>query len=235
MPGLGMKLVYVAPGSFQMGSTDSDIFSDEKPVHRVTISKGYWIGKYEVTQNEYQAIMGHNPSHFKGSNYPVESVSWNDAVKFCKKLSTREQSNGRLPSGYDYRLPTEAEWEFAARGGTRSRGYKYSGSDDVDNVAWYNSNLDNKTHEVGTKSGNELGIYDMSGNVWEWCYDWYGSSYNNGTQADPAGPVTGSYRVARGGCWGSDVRSCRSASRSAGSPVAAGDATGFRIAIASVH
>jgi formylglycine-generating enzyme required for sulfatase activity len=142
----GQSLVYVAPGSFQMGSDDGD--SDEQPVHLVTISRGYGLGKYSVTQKEYESVMGTNPSDFKGSNRPVEQVSWHDAVEYCETLTARERAAGRLPSGsgYEYRLPTEAEWEFAAREGTKSRGYKYSGSDNIDRVgrggswstyAWY--------------------------------------------------------------------------------------------------
>ncbi len=234
MPGLGMKFAYVAPGSFQMGSNNGD--SDEKPVHRVTISRGYWIGKYEVTQSEYQSIMGSNPSNFKGGSLPVETVSWNDAVKFCKKLTERERLAERLPSGYEFRLPTEAEWEFAARGGDKSRGYKYSGSDNIDNVAWYESNSGSKTHEVGTKSGNELGIYDMSGNVWEWCLDDWHSNYNGApSNGSRWGNGSGSRRVIRGGSWDSHARDCRSALRYNFSPGNTLNLLGFRVAIAPVH
>jgi formylglycine-generating enzyme required for sulfatase activity len=230
--GLGMKFVYVAPGSFQMGSNDGGSWDNEKPVHRVTISRGYWIGKYEVTQSEYQSIMGSNPSNFKGRNNPVETVNWHDAVKFCQKLTTRERVAGRLPSGYEYRLPTEAEWEFAARGGTKSRGYKYSGSDHIDSVAWHGLNsFLNEIQEVGTKSGNELGVYDMSGNVWEWCNDRYGE-YSSNSQTDPKGPSTGSARVGRGGGWYYYAGYCRSAFRSSGSPGDSDYSIGFRVAIA---
>ncbi len=231
VPGLDMKFAYVSPGSFNMGSNDGN--SDEKPVHRVTISRGYWIGKYEVTQSEYQDLMGTNPSHFKGSNNPVEQVSWNDAVKFCERLTQRERAAGRLPEGYAYRLPTEAEWEYAARGGAKSRGYKYSGSDDLDRVGWYDGNSGKKTHEVRTKSGNELGLYDMSGNVWEWCNDWYGE-YGSGTQSDPAGPGTGSARVNRGGSWGSRARRCRSAIRGGNSPGYTPCDLGFRVVLGPI-
>ncbi len=229
---MGMKFVYVAPGSFQMGSNDGG--SAEKPVHRVTISRGYWIGKYEVTQDEYQSIMGSNPSRFKGGNNPVEMVSWNDAVKFCEKLTERERAAGRLPSGYEYRLPTEAEWEYAARGGNKSRGYKYSGSDSIDNVAWYSSNSRNKTHEVGTKSGNELGIHDMSGNVWEWCNDRYGN-YPGGSTTDPTGASLGSSRVYRGGSWANYSGNCRSAFRTSALSGGTNFSIGFRVAFAPVH
>ena len=231
IPGLDMKFVYVAPGSFMMGSNNGN--TDEKPVHRVTISKGYWIGKYEVTQSEYQKIMGTNPSHFKGPDKPVETVSWNDAENFCKKLTERERKAGRLPPGYTYQLPTEAEWEFAARGGTKSRGYKYSGSDNIDSVAWYGSNSDNKTHEVGTKSGNELGIYDMSGNVWELCNGWYGK-YSSNSVTPPKGASPGSRRVLRGGCWYNNARLCRVANRNNYSPRYADIPLGFRVALAPI-
>ncbi len=249
VPRLDMKFVYVSPGSFMMGTKDG--CSYERPVHRVTISKGYWIGKYEVTQTEYQAIMGTKPSYFKGSNNPVEEVSWNDAVKFCEKLTDRERKAGRLPEGYAYRLPTEAEWEYAARGGSKSRSYKYSGSNDLDRVAWYyensgDSRLDDsswsadklksnncRTHEVGTKSGNELGIYDMSGNVREWCNDyWNEDEYYSSSRTDPLGPGTGSHRVYRGGSWNINPFSCRAANRFLGSPGRRNWDLGFRVVLA---
>jgi formylglycine-generating enzyme required for sulfatase activity len=229
----GLALVYVAPGSFQMGSNDSDSYRREKPVYHVTISQGYGIGKYPVTQSEYRSIMDRNPSYFKGGNNPVEQVSWHDAVKYCEKLTARERAAGRLPSGYEYRLPTEAEWEFAARGGVKSRGYKYSGSDNLTSVAWYNGNSGNKNHKVGTKAPNELGIYDMSGNVWEWCRDWY-DSYSSDSQVDPAGPDSGSSRVNRGGSWDNNAfaGACRVAYRDFNSPGYADDDLGFRVAFA---
>jgi len=204
-----IPLVYVEGGSFQMGSNDGG--SDEKPVHQVTVSS-FYIGKYEVTQKEWQEVMGSNPSNWKGDNLPVEQVSWYDAVDYCNKRSRKE---GLTPcysgsgsnitcnwSANGYRLPTEAEWEYAARGGNKSKGYKYSGSNDVGAVAWYDGNSGNKTHEVGTKAANELGIHDMSGNVWEWCWDWYNSGYYaKSPGSDPKGPGSGSSRVLRGGSW----------------------------------
>lgn len=187
-------MVYVEGGTFTMGATSeqgSDAYSDESPAHSVTVSD-FYIGKYEVTQAQWRAVMGSNPSNFKGDNLPVEQVSWNDIQKFITKLNTM--------TGKTFRLPTEAEWEYAARGGNQSKGYKYSGSNTLDNVAWY-YNSGGKTHPVGQKQPNELGLYDMSGNVWEWCQDWYGS-YSSSSQTNPTGPSSGSYRVLRGGDWG---------------------------------
>ncbi|MBP7564165.1 MAG: formylglycine-generating enzyme family protein, partial [Candidatus Cloacimonetes bacterium] len=198
------EMVKVEGGTFQMGSTNGE--SDEKPVHSVTVSS-FFIGKYEVTQKEWQAVMGDNPSHFKGDNKPVEQVTWYQTVEFCNKLSQKEDLtpayaiNGTSVScnwnADGYRLPSEAEWEFAARGGKLSKDYTYSGSNNLDEVGWYSSNSDD-THEVGTKKANELGIYDMSGNVWEWCWDLY-DSYTSSAQTNPRGASSGSGRVGRGG------------------------------------
>lgn len=196
------NMVKVEGGTFRMGSTKYD---DEKPIHTVRLSD-FCIGKYEVTQEEWEAVMGNNPSHFKGENKPVECVSWKDCQEFIKKLNDL--------TGLQFRLPTEAEWEYAARGGNRSKGYKYSGSNNIGNVAWYWDNSNKETHAVGTKQPNELGIYDMSGNVWEWCSDWYSSSYYSSSPADnPTGPSTGSYRVIRGGGWYYYAEYCRVSSR----------------------
>ena len=199
-------MVYVSGGTFTMGATSeqgSDVYDNEKPTHSVTLSS-YYICKYEVTQALWRAVMGSNPSHFEGDNLPVECVSWNDCQTFIKRLNSY--------TGRDFRLPTEAEWEFAARGGNYSRHYKYSGSNYISDVAWYSDNSGNRTHPVGTKQANELGLYDMSGNVWEWCGDWYGS-YSSYSQNDPTGPNSGSCRVLRGGGWDGSVRGCRSSFR----------------------
>lgn len=184
------ELVFVNGGTFQMGFNFSNVI--EKPVHSVTLSS-FNIGKYEVTQGQWTAVMGSNPSNFSGcENCPVESVSWNDVQEYIKKLNTK--------TGKSYRLPTEAEWEFAARGGEFSKGYSYSGSSDLRDVAWTSINMGNKTNFVGTLKANEIGIYDMTGNVWEWCSDWYGD-YNNSNATNPTGPSSGQFRVHRGGSW----------------------------------
>ena len=162
-----------------------------------------------MTQALWQTVMGNNPSKFKGDNLPVEQVKWKDCQKFLSKLN---RITGKM-----FRLPTEAEWEYAARGGNKSRGYQYSGSNNLSDVAWYDDNSGNKTHAVGTKQPNELGIYDMSGNVSEWCQDWYGE-YNSSSQVNPTGANSGSYRVGRGGCWGSGARRFHSSCRGCGTP-----------------
>ena len=208
--GIKYSMVWVDGGTFRMGATSeqgSDAYSDENPVHSVTLS-GYYIGKTEVTQALWKAVMGSNPSRFKGDNLPVEWVSWNDCQEFIRKLNSL--------TGQNFRLPTEAEWEFACRGGNNSRGYKYSGSNYIDNVAWYWDNSGEKTHPVATKLPNELGIYDMCGNVWEWCSDWYGD-YSSGAQTNPKGPYDGSIRVFRGGSWYYIAWNCRSSRHGNGS------------------
>lgn len=200
--GVTFEMVHVEEGTFTMGATaeqGDDAYDNEKPAHEVTLSN-YVIGKFEVTQALWTAVMGNNPSRFKGENRPVECVSWNDCQAFVKKL------NGL--TGENFRLPTEAEWEYAARGGNKSKGYKYSGSNDIDEVAWYDGNSGSLTHPVGTKKPNELGIYDMSGNVWEWCNDWYGV-YTSTPANNPIEPSSGGYRVIRGGSWYYNARFCR--------------------------
>ena len=218
------EMVRVEGGTFTMGATaeqGSDADDDEKPTHQVTLSS-YSIGKTEVTQALWQAVMGSNPSNFKGSNLPVEEVSWEDCQTFIRKLNAL--------TGKNFRLPTEAEWEFAARGGNNSRGYKYSGSNTLSNVAWYDDNSSDKTHPVATKAPNELGIYDMSGNVWEWCSDWYGS-YSSSSQYNPTGSNTGSYRVFRGGSWGLNARYCRVSHRNYFTPTSRNYDLGLRLAL----
>jgi len=233
---LNIEMIAVQGGTFMMGCTSEqsdNCFDDEKPAHQVTVSD-FYIGKYEVTQAQWMAVMGTNPFYFKGDNLPVEEVSWNDVQEFIRKLNSVTNKN--------YRLLTEAEWEFAARGGNSSRGYRYSGSNTVDNVAWYWENIPNQTsgnmgygtQRAGTKSSNELGIHDMSGNVGEWCSDWYLSNYyNSSPQNNPQGPASGSDRVLRGGCWKGVTWSARVSSRGYYAPDYRTDHVGFRLACSS--
>ena len=224
--GVTFTMVKVEAGTFTMGATEeqgSDAFDREEPAHQVTLTKDYYIGQTEVTQALWQAVMGSNPSNFKGDNLPVEKVSWEDCQTFITKLNSLTDSK--------FRLPTEAEWEYAARGGNKSRGYKYSGSNSLNDVAWYTSTTnDSGTKPVATKAPNELGIYDMSGNVWEWCYDWYGS-YSSGAQTDPTGATSGSYRVDRGGCFRSYARGCRVSCRGGSTPAGRSDNRGLRLCL----
>ena len=204
--GICIEMVKVEAGTFMMGATSEmkNPYDDEKPVHQVTLTNDYYMGKYEVTQALWQVVMGKNPSYFKGDNLPVNYVRWKDCQRFISKLNSM--------TGRKFRLPTEAEWEYAARGGKKSRGYQYSGSSNISDVAWYDGNSGDKTHPVGSKQANELGIYDMTGNVLEWCQDWYGSYYSS-SQTNPTGATSGSRHVNRGGSWAKNVRrsspSCR--------------------------
>ena len=219
------EMVYVEGGTFTMGGTSeqgSDAESDERPVHSVTLSS-FHIGKYEVTQGLWREVMGSNPSYNpSGDDYPVENVSWEDCQEFIGKLNAR--------TGLTFRLPTEAEWEYAARGGRKSRGYKYSGSNSIGDVAWYSGNSGNHTHPVGRKSPNELGLYDMSGNVWEWCQDWYGD-YTAEAQRNPTGPSSGGFRVLRGGGYWDGARGCRVSYRALSAPGNRGVSLGLRLVL----
>ncbi|MDR1895237.1 MAG: SUMF1/EgtB/PvdO family nonheme iron enzyme [Prevotellaceae bacterium] len=211
---INIEMVYVQGGTFTMGCTAEQgnyCLDREKPVHQVTLSS-FYIGKYEITQAQWKSVMGNNPSYFKSDNLPVEQVSWDEVQEFIRKLNAQ--------TGENYRLPTEAEWEYAARGGAKSNGYKYSGSNNVYEVAWCYDNSGNKTHPVGTKQANELGIYDMSGNVYEWCGDWYGA-YSSEAQTNPRGSSSGSYRVNRGGSWNSGAQIVRV-------PLRNGSTSGYR-------
>ena len=227
--GVTFKMMPVAAGSFMMGATSEqkEPWDDEKPVHRVTLTKDYYMGETEVTQALWRAVMGSNPSNFKGNNRPVEQVSWNDCQTFIRKLNSLLA--GRLPSGKSFRLPTEAEWEFAARGGNRSNKYQYSGSNNLSSVAWYGDS-NGSTHDVKGKSPNELGLYDMSGNVWEWCNDYWGD-YTSSSQTDPSGPSSGPYRVDRGGSWNNDAGYCRVALRNSCTPASRNNNLGLRLAL----
>ena len=221
--GVRFDMIAVEGGTFTMGATaeqGSDADCNERPTHRVTLSS-YLIGKTEVTQKLWEAVMGYNPSDCKGSSSPVEHVSWEDCQTFITKLNNL--------TGKKFRLPTEAEWEYAARGGNKSKGYKYSGSNWLDDVAWYHTT--SSTHPVAAKVPNELGIYDMSGNVREWCSDWYGD-YSSSAQTNPTGPNSGSKRVCRGGSW--DIYNsglCRVSSRSRETPSFHSNGNGLRLAL----
>ena len=206
-----MKLVEA--GTFQMGSDAADDNDWDKPVHSVTLTKDYYMGETEVTQALWYAVMGSVFLGYRSSNLPVDWVSWDDCQTFITKLNAL--------TGATFRLPTEAEWEFAAKGGKKSQGYTYAGSNTIEDVAWYSENSyslgssspDYGTHAVATKAPNELGLYDMSGNVEEWCQDWFGH-YSSSAQTDPTGATSGSSRVNRGGCWRNDARDCRVSERS---------------------
>ena len=222
--GISIAMVRIEAGTFTMGATAEmkDPWDNEKPTHRVTLTNDYYIGKYEVTQALWKAVMGKNPSLFKGDNLPVEQVSWNDCQEFISKLN-------RI-TGKTFRLPTEAEWEYAARGGNKSRGYQYSGSNNLSDVAWFMDNSGDETHAVGTKQPNELGIYDMSGNVWEWCQDRYGK-YNSSSQVNPTGANSGSERVNRGGGWDYYAIGCRSSLRDSNTPSSYSRGLGLRLVL----
>ena len=220
-----LKLMPIAAGSFAMGSTNGD--DDEQPVTRVTISQAYWLGATEVTQRQWEAVMGNNPSNFKGANLPVECVSYGEALSFCRKVTKQERAAGRLPTGYEYTLPTEAQWEYACRAGTTG---DYAGN--LDAMGWSEDNSGERTHEVGGKKANGWGLYDMHGNVMEWCLDWRGA-YAGGSVTDPRGATSGSYRVFRGGCWFFSASICRSASRGDYLPDRRNGGLGFRLALIS--
>ena len=232
---IGVKLVLIPKGTFMMGSPESEKGRYENETqHEVTISKDYYLGVYEVTQAQYEKVIGKNPSHFQGAivgnenvDLPVENVSWHDAVEFCKKLSElpEEKKAGRV-----YRLPTEAEWEYACRAGSKTA---YSFEDEeglLPEYGWFSRNSSNRTHTVGLLEPNAWGLHDMHGNVWEWCSDWY-EEYPKGAVSDPTGPKEGSYRVLRGGCWNDEAAYCRSAFRIRHDPSYRHRDLGFRLAL----
>ncbi len=245
IPDMQLDLMPIAPGTFQMGSASGGD-KDERPITQVTLTKPFWLGKTEVTQAQWVAVMGSNPSNFqggtggpatqkivtevlgrnfKGGNLPVENVSWNDAMEFCRKLTERERAAGRLPDGYAYSLPTEAQWEYACRAGTTG---DYAGN--LDAMGWYDKNGGKTTHPVGQKQANAWGLHDMHGNVWEWCLDWYGN-YSGGSVTDPTGPQSGSDRVNRSGSWVDATSYCRSSDRNWTGPGLRFSTIGFRLAL----
>lgn len=234
---LNFKMIFVKGGTFQMGNYSGD--DDEKPVHSVTVSN-FYMGEFEVTQALWQEVMGSTvyqqrdkantswPMCGVGANYPMYYVNHSEAEEFCGRLNQRLR--GQLPDGYSFALPTETEWEYAARGGSKSNAYTCSGSNYLSDVGWYADNSSESTHAVGMKRANELGLYDMSGNVWEWCADWYGS-YVSSAQTNPQGPSSGSRRVLRGGGWSNGALYCRVAHRGSNSPSNRYNGNGFRLAL----
>jgi formylglycine-generating enzyme required for sulfatase activity len=240
-------MVWIPPGSFVMGSPESERnrSSDEGPQTIVTISKGFWLGKYEVTQREFLEVMGYNPSVFTGDlDRPVESVDWYEAVEYCNRLTARERAAGRLPAGYEYRLPTEAQWEYACRAGTTTR-FSFGDAVECDDgcgacsiadryMWWCGNDTPFGTKRVGQKLPNGWGLYDMHGNVREWCADWWRDSLPGGSVTDPTGPSSGSNRVDRGGSWGNVGQLCRSASRDGYWPASGDFSLGFRAALVAV-
>jgi formylglycine-generating enzyme required for sulfatase activity len=220
-----MELVLSPAGEFLMGSPDSDKdnIGYVKPQHRVRITKPFYLGKYPVTQDQWEAVMGNIPSQFDGPKNPVETVSWEDCQQFLGKLNAKSAAGGGK-----FQLPSEAQWEYACRAGSKT---KYCFGDDetrLGDYAWYAKNSDSKTHPVGEKKPNAWGLYDMHGNVWEWCQDWYGA-YGAEAATDPSGPATGSHRVNRGGCWAFPAGRCRSAYRSGDVPGCRSYVLGFRV------
>ncbi|MBR5978818.1 MAG: formylglycine-generating enzyme family protein, partial [Verrucomicrobia bacterium] len=237
-----LDMIWIEPGAFLMGSPEDELGRKNDEVqHQVTLTQGYWLGKYEITQAQYEAVMGENPSYHKGADQPVEKVRWNDAMEFCDKLTAIEREAGRLPDGYEYTLPTEAQWEYACRAGTTTafnNGTNIPTKEqenkepcpNLDEVGWYKYNSDETTHPVGLKKPNAWGVYDMHGNVFEWCLDWKGD-YPTSSVTDPKGASTGSERVARGGSLSSSAFSCRSALRFGDFPSMPFGNFGFRVAL----
>jgi formylglycine-generating enzyme required for sulfatase activity len=232
------NMVFITPGTFRMGSPTNEVDrrDNEGPQTAVTINRGFWMGKYEVTQWEYLAVMGSNPSYFIGdTNRPVERVNWYDATNYCATLTQRERLAGRIATNSVYRLPTEAEWEYACRGWTSDRRFSYgddAGYTNLANYAWFYDNSGLTTHPVGQKLPNAWGLYDMHGNVWECCQDWSSVNLPGGIATDPQGPATGSSREVRGGGWADYAGGCRSAHRNGSNPDIGGSFIGFRVVLA---
>jgi formylglycine-generating enzyme required for sulfatase activity len=222
---IGMKFVMIPAGEFQMGA---NLYEHEKPVHNVKITKPFYMQAAEVTQKQWAAVMGNNPSNFRGDDLPVEQVSWNDAQEFIKKLNEKERKKA-------YRLPTEAEWEYACRAGSKGKFCFGDNEGTLGEYAWYNANFECKTYPVGQKKPNAWGLFDMHGNVWEWCQDLYGSDYySNSPFEDPQGPKIGGCRVLRGGCWDTQYADhCRSATRLMNEPDYRAGNYGFRLSFSS--
>ena len=232
------NMVWIPAGRFTMGSPSNEVgrYSVEDSLTKVTITRPFWLGKYEVTQREWEELMDTNPSYWKDPDLPVETVTWFEAIEFCEKLTEREEAAGRLPDGYEYSLPTEAQWEYACRAGTSTRFYYGDdpGYTQLGKYAWYRDNS-LRTHPVGLKLPNAWGLHDMYGNVWEWCMDWYSSSYPGGSVNDPKGATRARGRVFRGGSWSYNAVSCRSAYRSRSNPTIRINSIGFRVVLAPVQ
>ena len=227
--GLNLEMVLIPAGEFMMGSpdTDKDALDNEKPAHKVKIITPFYLGKYEVTQEQWGAVMGNNPSSFKGRKNPVEEASWDDCQKFFEKLNAKVGTQGGK-----FMLPTEAQWEYACRAGSATAYCSGDEESGLGEYAWYDGNSDGKTHPVGEKKPNVWGLYDMHGNVWEWCADWYDEKYYADSPTDdPTGHETGSSRVGRGGDWSSDSWFCRSGSRSGCAPGLRCDLLGLRVSL----
>ena len=231
--GVSLRLQPIRSGTFLMGSPVGELGRDQdEKQHEVRLSQGFWLGKYEVTQEQWDSIMDSNPSYFDAQDgrVPVEAVTWERAMEFCRKLTDFEISSGRLPGGFRYTLPTEAQWEYAARAGSKGRFNFGNNERELYRAAWFSRNSMSKTHRVGEKLPNAWGLHDMHGNVWEWCLDWY-EEYPEGSVTDPTGPNTGAYRVLRGGGWFDSAETCRSAFRRGYLPDLAGNLMGFRVAL----
>ena len=225
---LSMEMLWIKPGTFEMGSPSSekDRDDDETP-HMVTLTQGFYLGKHEVTQSQWEKVMGSNPSHFKGGDRPVEKVSWTEVTSFCNKLTASERAAGRLPAGMTYQLPTEAQWEYACRAGTKTA---FSFGDSLTSRKANISGGSGETTDVGKYPANGWGFHDMHGNVWEWCADWYGA-YPTGAERDPVGPADGSDRVERGGSWTNSANRARSAFRYRIEPAFSYRKLGFRLSL----
>jgi formylglycine-generating enzyme required for sulfatase activity len=230
VPTIAADLVPVPAGRFQMGSDAGR--PNSRPVHTVRISRNFWLGRTEVTQRQYEALIHRNPAAFRGENRPVEQVNWGDAMAFCRLLSERENAAGRVPDGYEYRLPTEAEWEYAAQGVLEPTATIYAGSDRVEEVAWFAQTSGETTHDVALLKPNRLGLYDMSGNVWEWCLDWCQNDYYaRSPDTDPVCTKPSVARSMRGGAWNSVVWGTETSGRDGQGPMLARNTVGFRICL----
>jgi len=236
---VNLDMIWVESGTFLMGSPEGELGRRENETsHEVTLTQGFWMGKYEITQAQYVAVMGKNPSYFIGDSNPAECVSWDDAMAFCAKLTKQEKAAGRLPEGYEYTLPTEAQWEYTCRAGTETALNSGKNLSDIslcpnlDELGWYVYNSVDGTHPVGEKLPNAWGFYDMHGNVWEWCLDGY-SSYPSVAVTDPIGQSLGSFRILRGGSWVSYAEYCRSALRYGNTQGTVYNSDGFRIALSA--